>query len=501
VRLSARGRRRPAGPAMALVLAVAAGPTAAGATVRLTASRTEALYTTQEEVDCSSLFRLTDAGLPANVVRLRAEAAGAPPGQPLRYSWSVKRPAVGTVAADLDLGPADTTAAIAGMCAEFGNSCDLTGDRLRFYGEPSILWVAPTCDTLPASTSRPVKGGAVRIQVKVKAGRRRLGAARATIGYGRLGSLVLYVDDDAGVGRHPVVPTSVEPFFGATLDLPPGLPAVSSFTFDNGGGASKTVGTCAVPAPARPYDACTDDLTYTSAGPFVAAVTATLADGSALCDKISLTVTECSSDPRLVALVTPKRPLYDPGAAGGSAVNLRLVLRNESRPKGGLPPCTFLLKGGNVLSCTEDLDVGGTKMSHTTTFDLKHCSVSTDVACSTNLDCSPGACPTCVAGEICLASSHCSENVVRPCEHDSDCSKAQCPSCGPDETCVRVLEFLAPGGEAIVPVGASLEVLNETVTLRNKFADVARFKDTWTVTTTGQGSAKATVRYGVRGRP
>ena len=115
-----------------------------------------------------------DRQLPFYVARLNVE--GVPSGVPVSYRWSVAKKAAGLLAADLDLGPMAVTSDVIGMCSAFGNRCVLTKDRLKFYNEPKIFFVAPTCDILPNNdTEKPFRGGTTRIRVKVTAGRRTVG--------------------------------------------------------------------------------------------------------------------------------------------------------------------------------------------------------------------------------------------------------------------------------------------------------------------------------------
>src|SRR5881628_354026 len=162
--LGALACRLPVTLALVVVFADLALPGRAGAAAILTASRSELLYSAEAEPDCSALSKNSDAALPFNVVRVTAVVDGAPPEQ-VRYRWSFPNPAVGTLAADLDLGPSQETPAIQALCAEFGNACTLTQDTLPLYNYPTILWLAPTCDVLPPRTSRNFRGGAIRLRV------------------------------------------------------------------------------------------------------------------------------------------------------------------------------------------------------------------------------------------------------------------------------------------------------------------------------------------------
>ena len=148
-----------------------------------------------------------------------------PPGT--KVKWSFPEPAVGTLAADEALGPDDTTSGIVGFCAEFGNECILTKQKLAFYNKPTILWLGPTCDTLPEKTSRAFAGGSVKFRVKLPG----LGKARTTVGYGHTGSTTLFMLDlkeqfQDGIGK----PDGVLGFFnpGAAAATPGGPSALAS---------------------------------------------------------------------------------------------------------------------------------------------------------------------------------------------------------------------------------------------------------------------------------
>src|SRR5438046_142338 len=84
-----------------------------GAAVRLAATRAETLYAADAMPDCSKLSKLADDGLPLHVVRLRAEADGAPADQ-IVYHWSMRAPAVGLRVACLELGPTAEAVALCG---------------------------------------------------------------------------------------------------------------------------------------------------------------------------------------------------------------------------------------------------------------------------------------------------------------------------------------------------------------------------------------------------
>ena len=474
--------------ALLAVLADLALAGRAGAAVILTASRSELLYSTDAEPDCSALSKNLNA-LPFNVTRVTAVVDGAPPEE-VRYRWSFPQPAVGTLAADLDLGPSQETPAIQALCAEFGNACTLTKDTLPLYNYSTILWLAPTCDILPPRTSRNFRGGTIRLRVVATAGRRRLGKARITIGYGRTASVTLYANGKNGIGQPGGIPSDIRPSFGAVINQDgETLPLPESVEFDSGGGAVDDV----VPAPCSAdgvlADACTNNLLYDSAGRFLASVMAQYADGSALCDNVTVRVLACEGIPRLQVVPTPRRSVY----RDGDTVNLQVRLHNASPRQGG---CGFLLTGSSVLTCDEQISVSGTTATKTTTFDLQHCSETTERSCTVDGHCQPPSCQDCGSGEICLTASHCSSTITRPCDHDADCSKPACQDCEEDETCVHVLAI----PEIDVPVGQTRVLFEKSVPLVNVFPDVARIGETWTVNTFNAGSDDAKLRYRIRGR-
>src|SRR5207253_2419498 len=80
----------------------------------------------------------------------------------------------GVLVADLDIGPAGQSGAVAGLCAEFGDACVLTPEKLPFYTKSSILWLAPTCDILPKTPFKPFRGGVSRVAVQAVTGARKL---------------------------------------------------------------------------------------------------------------------------------------------------------------------------------------------------------------------------------------------------------------------------------------------------------------------------------------
>src|SRR2546425_216298 len=278
-----------------------------GAAVQLTATRTETLYAADAMPDCSKLSKLPDDGLPLNVVRLRAQADGAPASQ-TTFRWSMRGRDFGLLVADLDIGPSAQSAAVAGLCAEFGDACVLTPDKLPFYTMPTILWVAPTCDILPKTPFKPFRGGVSRVFVEAESGARRLGRASVKIGYGRTASVTLYADGDDGIGKRGGIPSDINPQFGAAVN-PNGqtLPAPNKFEFGTGTGESSSVdpGVCRTAGSNLVFAACKTDFLYTQAGKFVATVAEKFMDGSALCDSVGVRILSATVIPPLVVGLTP----------------------------------------------------------------------------------------------------------------------------------------------------------------------------------------------------
>jgi hypothetical protein len=457
--------------------------------VSLTAApRSDLLFSGGDDPDCTVLSATPDDQLPYHVVRLRALVDGAS-AEGARFQWSLPQPEVGTLAADLPLGPDEQTSAIRGLCAEFGNACILTADKLAFYNQPTILWIAPDCDSLPQKTAKSFPGGSVRIRVRAFEGRKKLGKGTVSVGYGRVASVVLYANGQDGVGRPDGVGVDVLPLFSSAANTNGlALPAIESIGFDNGDTASTEIQPAPCVVNGIDMDACTSDLLYTSAGRFVASVTQKFVDGSALCDRLATRIGTCEAAPQLQVTTEPTRKSF----ASGEPVTLKVRFINASPRDGG---CNFLLTGGNVLTCVEDVDIGGTKDSRTTVFDLQHCSATVDQGCTLDAQCRPPMCGDCDVTELCLTSSHCSETVTQPCTRDGDCDAPACADCTPDETCVKVLQV----PEIVLAVGESIDLVDSMMPVQNVFPDVARMIDTWTVKTFNAGSATAKMRYLIRG--
>ena len=275
-----------------------------------------------------------------------------------------------------------------------------------------------------------------------------------------------------------------------------------TFFFDGEGSVQSPEATSCTQFPQ--FNACAE-LELASVGRSVPTVEARYVDGSALCDAIAVRTGACAPNPRLQVIPSPKRSTYDPANPGTSTVDLTIRLKNASHREGDLPPCNFLIRGADVLSCAESLSVGGVKDAKTTQFDLQHCSQTTSQPCVSDGDCSLASCAGWSPGEICLTQSHCSQTFTMLCTNDEDCDPTGqspvCPQCKPDETCTRVLT-LPTGAQAVVPVGQSIDLLRETVRMRNVLPDTAKIEDTWQATVSiPQVSAEKKLRYRIRGRP
>ena len=478
------------------------------AAVSISAARTELLYSQNANPDCSMLHMVTDdAQLPFYVTRLRATVEGAPAGAPIVYRWALPAKAKGLLAADLDLTPGGATSSITGMCADFGNACVLTADKQRFYNEPTIFFVAPTCDVLPTKPAKQFHGGTSKVKLSVSAGKRKVGKAAVTVGWGRNGEVMLSVLDvqgafEDGIGKPNGVNVYAVTVAGANITQQPNPPPQGGIrTYAFGGGSAQGAETTS--CTQFPQFAACAELVGLGAGRSFPTVEARYVDGSSLCDNIAVRVGTCAPNAKLQVIAKPKRSTYDPANASTSTVDLTIRLRNTSHREGNLPPCNFLLQGANVLSCMESLNVGGVKDTQTTQFDLQHCSQTTTQPCTSNADCS--SCGACVPGEFCLTQSHCSQTFSMPCSSNNDCestgSNPPCPGCKPDETCIRVLQV--PAGTGVtVPVGKSFDLFHQTVQMRNVLPDTAKIKDTWQANVfIPEVSAEKSLSYQVRGRP
>jgi hypothetical protein len=479
------------GVAVAALALLFGSPRAAGAQVTVVQEPDRPnglLYSADTNFNCSDLHALAmsdPATLPYNVVRLTAQAVGAD-----TYTWSLPKPQVGFLLADDDLGPQETTAAIRGFCSEFGNACLLTKKSLKTYNKPTVLYAAPTCDVLPKDTSKPFAGGSVMIKVAAKAANKKLGKASTEVRWGAqdptAGTVTLWVNypgnpipavRTAANGDHV---ESVQGFaltdFNAVptpLGLP-GLPAITSFQFSFGGSGSSE--------PSCPDDetrVCTE-LEAPTAGKLFSTVVARLADGSALCDALNVQVGVCPRKAQVQIIRVPSKRTYK----SGDLVRLRVRFANLSVNR---PGCGLLLSGANVLGCSATFKLGKTQETKSDQWDLQHCSTSADVTCQTDADCAP-------LGETCLNYSHCSQTLARPCSSDSECGQDVCPTCKEDETCIHVLEIPAIDVEP----GQAVDLVDETVTLKNEIGSPVGISETWTANAFPGTSASAGIKYQIK---
>jgi len=488
-----------------LAVAIAAGflggffPRSAGAQVSIVQEPERPfglLYSAQSDQNCSDLSVLQGDSLPYHVVRLRAQVpAGAD-----KIEWSLPKPQEGFLLADQDLGPQDTTAAVRGFCAEFGNSCLLTAKTLKFYNLPTILYAAPTCDVLPKDTKKPFGGGSVKIKVAAKAGKKKLGKAVTEVQYGSpdIASITLYTNypiDNAGAreaddgGSDGVAQGYAITGFNA-IETPadvPDLKPITSFEFNFGGRSSS--------APTCPDDAAEPcvEIEATAPGTFFSTVNARLEDGSALCDAVDVQVGACPRKAQVQIIRVPSKGTY----TSGDAARLRVRFANLSENK---PGCGLILQGANVLTCSATFKIGETEDTKTDQWDLRHCSATTSQPCTTTADCeclsaANCECETCQPNEVCLTQSHCSETFTQLCESDSDCDEQQCPACKDNETCVHVLEV----EELTVAPGEAVDIVDEVVTLKNEIGDPVSVKETWTANAFPQTSADASIKYKIKG--
>ncbi|HJQ84620.1 MAG TPA: hypothetical protein VKA21_11115 [Candidatus Binatia bacterium] len=460
----------------------------AGAVVGLQVSRSELLYSHELDPDCTELHNTVDSGLPLNVVRLRATVPGIPDDQVV-FRWSIQKPAVGGLAADQEISDAAGAPVIEAICAEFGNQCLLTKETLHLYTRPTIFWVAPTCDILPKNTGRQYRGGLVRFRVRATQGRRKLGKASIKVGFGRVASVRLFADGDDGVGKPSGVPTGVRVVYGALTD-PGGLALPGSkYTFKDGENETKeSEGPCTVEGTSFPACAQFD---YGSGGKFLATVEQEFGDGSALCDNVTVQVLACSAAGRLEIIRRPKLRTYVPGDPVKGKVDVTVRLHNDSQARNGLPACGFLISGPVVLRCQERVEFGGTMDEHTTVFDTRHCSVTTDIGCNSNAGCPDG--------ETCLTEAHCSETFSRSCRGDADCQPPACPGCGESETCIKVLDL---SSDLVIRPGRFFDLLKlDDVGLFNVTAGKAKLQDLWTAHTINAGDYDGATSYGIKGRP
>src|SRR5439155_22537495 len=192
------------------------------------------------------------------------------------FRWSVLKPEFGMLVADQDIAGGESKPVIEGICAEFGTEggpCVLTADRLRFYTQPSILWIAPTCDILPKNTAKQFRGGRARFKVKAQRGKQKLGKGQVSIGFGRVASIILFADEQNGLGKPSGIPGGVRFIFSANTN-PNGqpLPRVDHYEFSNGAGATENSESRCTFVDGRSLDAgagANGELDYTAMGKYL----------------------------------------------------------------------------------------------------------------------------------------------------------------------------------------------------------------------------------------
>jgi hypothetical protein len=397
------------------------------------------------------------------------------------FQWSLPKPQVGFLIADQDLGPQDTTSAVRGFCAEFGNACILTSDTLRFYNLPTVLYAAPTCDVLPTQTSRQFTGGTVKIKVAVKGSGRKLGKATTTVVWGdpSFAGVTLYAFGQDGIGVD-TVQGFIDTQFNAIPGPPPPNGPVVGYEFE-WLSDSETADTC----PSQPADACVTLSDENSAGNSLATVRARLEDGSALCDNLTVHVGTCPRKAQLQIIRVPSKKTY----TNDDAVSLRVRFANLSRND---PGCGLQLSGANVFQCEATFKLGQTEETKTEVWDLQHCSETTAQPCTTDADC---ICPGCQPNEVCLTESHCSETFTVPCDGDSDCEEPACATCNDNETCIRVLAV----PELVVAPGQAVDLVDEVVILKNQIGDPVAVAETWTANAIPGTTAQAGIKYKIKG--
>ena len=384
----ATGGRRPR-IVLLTVVALLALPAIVPAAVTVTTSLSETLYSTVQNEDCSKLHALKDQGtgggmdeLPMNIVRVHATVPGVPDDQ-VTFHWSLEKPISGVLIADKDIAGNQSATVIQGICAKFGSEvggpCVLSGDGLRAYSQPSILWIAPTCDILPTNTGKPFHGGRVRFKVKAVQGKRKLGKGAANVGFGRVASVTLFVDGKNGLHKPSGIAGGFRRTFSANTN-PNGqtLPQVREYVFVNGGGDTMTVMDSRSPCTIdrRDFAACAT-MDYEAAGKYLATLQEVFVDDSALCDNLTVQVLPCAARGDVQISRRPHPDAYTPGSPKNGTVDVTVRLRNRSIAEGGLPPCDFVL-ASDTLSCSEEAEFSGGTSTKTTAFSFFELNLPTD---------------------------------------------------------------------------------------------------------------------------
>ena len=432
---------RPRSSLLLLAVAMLGSPGLVSADVTVGASRSETIYSAASSMDCAKLHPMKDEELPLNVVRLKAMVPGVPDEQ-VSFRWSVLKPAVGVLIADQDISGGESKPVIEGICGQFGTeggACVLSGDRLRFYTMPSVLWVAPTCDILPDNTGKQFGGGLARFKVTARMGKRKLGKGKVSVGFGRVAAITLFADEQNGIGKPSGVSGGVRFIFSANTN-PNGqaLPDLDHYEFTNGAGAAADAEAgCDVRfADQRPFDVCTGadgELDYHAGGTgrHLATVKEVFKDGSALCDNITVQVLACAARGRLEVSRQPRVRTYTPGSPRTGTVNVTVRLRNESIAEHGLPACPFLL-AENVLNCSEEAAFSGGSEVKGTSLTLEQLGIPTGFT---------------------------------------------------------------------LPPGGSIVLLRKNMPLINVLPDTASLTDAWTATSVNAGNFDASDAYRIKGRP
>ncbi len=474
--------KRVAAVCVYVVVGLAAANVARAARLTVSASKPETLNAGRGNADCSALSKTPDAELPLHIVRLEVALPANATG-PVRYEWSLPNPSFGKLVADEDIPNGEQALVVHALCAEIGNKCELTADQLTVYQQPTILWVAPTCDeALPADPLKPYRGGRVSIGVRAFAGKKKLGKGTVSIGYGRTAAATLTVNGKTGLNTP--VRSGIQADFVSTVD-PMGvtLPPIDSHDFDNGDGDSGSA-----PGPSLQGEAV---LEYSTGGKHVGTLTVNLHDGSALCDNIAVDVLTSDNRIKLDVKTNPPPGTFRPGDSRSGTVALHVRVTNTSDPN--VARGVVLFEGASVLTCDTEVRVGDSKLTKTTSIDFQHCSVTLDQSCTSDGDCSQKSCPECQPGEVCLASSHCSFNGsgfdVRGCVRDADC--------GPGGQCVLVL----PVTSLTLGIGQSAELLTSMVPVANILPGTAKVTDTWTVRARNAPDDSEVVKYSITSNP
>jgi hypothetical protein len=214
------------------------------------------------------------------------------------------------------------------MCAEFGNACVLTEQKLRFYNEPTILWLAPTCDVPSGGHLEAVRRRNESRQGQGDRGKRKLGKATATSSGGmhrfrdvvrrrfrRHGSRT-----GAGSRVRDRLQCRSSPRRDCSESLTPGPGPIKFYDATTAGAARFTHAARADTG----FDDCERSITPRRS--FLATVTRCSLDQSALCDNLNGTCRR-APEAQLEIIPRPKLQTYDPEGPR-STVDLTIRLHN-----------------------------------------------------------------------------------------------------------------------------------------------------------------------------